>query len=176
MNSPPPQASDVTPPRVVHLEPKSIMPGDTPVDLESISDEAPSVFPALPSLQYTLYGRRLSLTIFVIGTIIDSFVLPIGLYFLLWYGFGPGNSKWHPLSASTVLEIVTAMIGGTAFWELMRRTWRLTRKDGTYRVSSATDRHSRTKLKLTAAARRLVKVVFRLVSVVVYFHLDSNRS
>ncbi|PVH97816.1 hypothetical protein DM02DRAFT_616202 [Periconia macrospinosa] len=140
-NSPPSQAFNVTPPEVVHLQPKPTMSNNAAVLSQPMLEEHPAVFPALPFLHYSMYGRRLSLTVFVIGTIIDSLVFPVGLYFILWYGFGPGNRKWHPLSASTTLTIVTATIGGTSLWQLIRRGWRLARKDSIYRPAGASRWH-----------------------------------
>ncbi|EHA57645.1 hypothetical protein MGG_05400 [Pyricularia oryzae 70-15] len=88
-----------------------------------------------PPLNFTLHGKRTGIAMFVVFTFFDSLVLPVGLYFGLWYGFGPGSPKDQPLSASVVMTIVTAIIGGASIWELLQRAWRLGRKGSRCRVS-----------------------------------------
>lgn len=88
-----------------------------------------------PPLNFTLHGKRTGIATFVVFTFFDSLVLPVGLYFGLWYGFGPGSPKDQPLSASVVMTIVTAIIGGASIWELLQRAWRLGRKGSRCRVS-----------------------------------------
>ncbi|TLS26059.1 hypothetical protein PpBr36_07876 [Pyricularia pennisetigena] len=90
-----------------------------------------------PPLNFTLHGKRTGIAMFVVFTFFDSLVLPVGLYFVLWYGFGPGNPQYHPLSATVVMTIVTAIIGGASIWELLQRAWRLGRKDSRCRVFGA---------------------------------------
>ncbi|KAK8127267.1 hypothetical protein PG984_008375 [Apiospora sp. TS-2023a] len=124
---------DVRPPGIAHLqEDKS---GDLD-DVPSSSSSPPppgqaeaALEPVPPPLNYTLRGRRSGIALFVLYTFLDSLVLPVGLYFLLWYGFGPGNPKYHPLSASTVLTIVTSAMGGASIYEMLLRAWRLCKKD-----------------------------------------------
>ncbi|KAK7981415.1 hypothetical protein PG988_003653 [Apiospora saccharicola] len=116
---------DIRPPGIAHLqEAKSSDLGDA--SSSSLSSRRPAPPPPTPSqaeaalepvpppLNYTLRGRRSGIALFVFYTFLDSLVLPVGLYFLLWYGFGPGNRKYHPLSASTVLTIVTSAMGAPA--------------------------------------------------------------
>ncbi|KAH8841644.1 hypothetical protein MCOR27_005040 [Pyricularia oryzae] len=90
-----------------------------------------------PPLNFTLHGKRTGIATFVVFTFFDSLVLPVGLYFGLWYGFGPGSPKDQPLSASVVMTIVTAIIGGASIWELLQRAWRLGRKGSRCRVFGA---------------------------------------
>ncbi|KAI1848801.1 hypothetical protein JX265_001131 [Neoarthrinium moseri] len=94
--------------------------------------------PLPPSLNYSLRDRTRSIIIFTILLVLDSALLPVGLYYGLWYGFGPGNPDYHPLSANTVFSIVTAFIGGTSILELVLRCWRLWKKDSDCRVIGAT--------------------------------------
>ncbi|TLD10147.1 hypothetical protein PgNI_06663 [Pyricularia grisea] len=90
-----------------------------------------------PSLNFTIQDKRTGIAMFVIFTFFDSLVLPVGLYFALWYGFGPGNPTNQPLSGSIVMTIVTAIIGGTSLLELLQRAWRLGKKDSRCRVFGA---------------------------------------
>lgn len=129
---------DIPPPDAVHLRGKNTILDDAPNALPPILERVPSQETTLPPLNYSLYGRRLSISQFVLYVFIDSLVLPVALYFVLWYSFGPGNPKYHPLSADTVLTIVTSVIGGTSIWELLKRAWRLGKKHSDCRVSIAT--------------------------------------
>jgi len=61
--------------------------------------------------------------------------MPIGLYFGLWYGVGPGAPKERrKLSANAVFSIVTAAIGGASILEYFLRMWSLWKKDSDCRV------------------------------------------
>ncbi|KAK8097080.1 hypothetical protein PG999_013024 [Apiospora kogelbergensis] len=92
-----------------------------------------------PRLGYTIRTRKRIWFIAIFWTIIvfDSVVMPIGLYFGLWYGVGPGNPDDERLSANTVFSIVTAAIGGASILEYFVRFWRLYRKDSTCAVLGA---------------------------------------
>lgn len=105
-------------------------------------DLAPPPFlPEPPSLNYTIRTRKLSICIFWFLVLFDSVVLPIGLYFGLWYGVGPGTNtpteRRQKLSANAVFSIVTAAVGGASILEYFVRFWRLYRKDSTCRVIGA---------------------------------------
>ncbi|KAK8054541.1 hypothetical protein PG994_009608 [Apiospora phragmitis] len=92
-----------------------------------------------PRLGYTIRTTKRIWFIAIFWTIIvfDSVVMPIGLYFGLWYGVGPGNPDDERLSANTVFSIVTAAIGGASILEYFVRFWRLYRKDSTCAVLGA---------------------------------------
>ncbi|KAK7953092.1 hypothetical protein PG988_013786 [Apiospora saccharicola] len=92
-----------------------------------------------PRLGYTIRTTKRIWFIAIFWTIIvfDSVVMPIGLYFGLWYGVGPGNPDDQRLSANTVFSIVTAAIGGASILEYFVRFWRLYRKDSTCCVLGA---------------------------------------
>ncbi|KAL1852480.1 hypothetical protein Daus18300_012161 [Diaporthe australafricana] len=66
--------------------------------------------------------------------------MPIGLYFILWYEAGPGSQEEDPLSANTVLSIVTAAIGGSSILEYFLRVWRLWKQGSDCRVIGAQSR------------------------------------
>jgi hypothetical protein len=68
--------------------------------------------------------------------IFDSTVMPVGLYFGLWYGVGPGakDPEKHKLSANAVFSIVTAAIGGASILEYFLRMWSLWKKDSNCRI------------------------------------------
>ncbi|KAK8033990.1 hypothetical protein PG993_008985 [Apiospora rasikravindrae] len=131
---------DIPAPGVAHVQHKNFVLGDAPA---AASRPAPSAIrqaalePIPPPLNYNLRGRRSGIALFVFYTFLDSLLLPVGLYFLLWYGLGPGNPKYHPLSASTVLTIVTTAIGGASIYELLLRAWRLWKKNSDCRVIGA---------------------------------------
>lgn len=101
----------------------------------------PPFRPLPPSLNYTLRTRKLSILIFWTVIIFDSVVLPIALYFGLWYGVGPGTNTPtevnEKLSANAVFSIVTAAIGGASILEYFLRFWRLYKKGSTCRVIGA---------------------------------------
>lgn len=132
-------AEDIPPLGTAHLvQDRSLALGDASAAAAAASVRRPALEPVPPPLNYTLRGRRSGIALFVFYTFLDSLALPVGLYFLLWYGFGPGNPKYHPLSASTVLTIVTTAIGGASIYELLQRGWRLWRKESDCRVSNVT--------------------------------------
>ncbi|KAJ4415982.1 hypothetical protein N0V82_007007 [Gnomoniopsis sp. IMI 355080] len=97
--------------------------------------------PKPPPLNYTLRTRKMSIFIFWSFIVFDSVVMPIGLYFGLWYGVGPGantaTEKKEVLSANAVFSIVTAAIGGASIVEYAVRFWRLYKKNSTCRVIGA---------------------------------------
>lgn len=97
--------------------------------------------PEPPPLNYTLRTRKRAIFIFWTFIIFDSVVMPIALYFGLWYGAGPGaNTPTHKgevLSANAVFSIVTAAIGGASIIEYCIRFWRLYKKNSTCRVIGA---------------------------------------
>lgn len=97
--------------------------------------------PRPPPLNYTLRTRKMAIFIFWSFIIFDSVVMPIGLYFGLWYGVGPGantpTEKKEVLSANAVFSIVTAAIGGASIVEYAVRFWRLYKKSSTCRVIGA---------------------------------------
>ncbi|KAI1843145.1 hypothetical protein JX266_010672 [Neoarthrinium moseri] len=93
--------------------------------------------PEPPKLNYTLRTRKMAIFIFWFVVVFDSTVMPIGLYFGLWYGVGPGNPANEKLSANTVFSIVTAALGGVSILEYFVRFWRLWKKDSTCRVIGA---------------------------------------
>lgn len=65
---------------------------------------------------------------------LDYAVMPIGLYFILWYDAEPGSGQKDPLSAKTVLSIVTAAIGGSSILEYFLRAWKLWKQGSDCRV------------------------------------------
>lgn len=97
--------------------------------------------PKPPPLDYTLRTRKMSIFIFWSFIVFDSVVMPIALYFGLWYGVGPGantpTEKKEVLSANAVFSIVTAAIGGASIVEYAVRFWRLWKKTSTCRVIGA---------------------------------------
>ncbi|KAH8905700.1 hypothetical protein BR93DRAFT_697316 [Coniochaeta sp. PMI_546] len=101
----------------------------------------PRFLPEPPSLNYTLRTRKLSIAIFWSLILFDSVVLPIALYFALWYGVGPGTNtpteRKQKLSANAVFSIVTAAVGGASILEYFIRLRRLWRKNSTCRVIGA---------------------------------------
>lgn len=108
---------------------------------EGILDSAPPFLPEPPSLNYTLRTRKLSIFIFWSLIVFDSVVLPVALYFALWYGVGPGTNtpteRKQKLSANAVFSIVTAAVGGASILEYFIRLRRLWRKNSTCRVIGA---------------------------------------
>lgn len=94
--------------------------------------------PEPPPLNYTLHTRKMAIFIFWSFIIFDSVIMPIALYFGLWYGVGPGGpEEKHVLSANAVFSIVTAAIGGASILEYFIRFWRLYKKSSTCRVIGA---------------------------------------
>ena len=105
------------------------------------TDSAPQVLePEPPPLNYTLKGRYMAIFIFWTFIVFDSVVMPIALYYGLWYGVGPGSvedDSDETMSANTVFSIVTAAIGGASIVEYFVRFWRLYKKGSTCRVIGA---------------------------------------
>jgi hypothetical protein len=81
---------------------------------------------APPSLEYDLRTRKRSIFIFWFLILFDSIVMPLALYFGLWYG--------TDLSPNTVFSIVTAALGGISIFEYVLRFWHLWKKGSTCRV------------------------------------------
>ncbi|KAG9571822.1 hypothetical protein KCV01_g19350, partial [Aureobasidium melanogenum] len=81
---------------------------------------------APPSLEYDLRQRKRSIFIFWFLILFDSIVMPLALYFGLWYGTN--------LSPNTVFSIVTAALGGISIFEYVLRFWHLFKKGSTCRV------------------------------------------
>jgi len=79
-----------------------------------------------PSLEYSLQGRWTYLIWFWFFIFLDSIIMPIALYYGLWYGTS--------LSPNTVFSIVTAALGGASILEYVLRFWRLFKKGSTCRV------------------------------------------
>lgn len=94
----------------------------------------PPFQPEPPRLEYSLRTRKMAIFLFWSIILFDSVVMPIALYFGLWYGVGPGNPSNEKLSANTVFSIVTAALGGASILEYFVRFWRLYKKNSTCRV------------------------------------------
>lgn len=113
--------------------------GDIPTT--SLGSGPPLLEPKPPPLNYTLRTRKMAIFIFWSFIVFDSVVMPIALYFGLWYGVGPGantpTEKKEVLSANAVFSIVTAAIGGASIVEYAVRFWRLFKKNSTCRVIGA---------------------------------------
>ncbi|CAI4212048.1 unnamed protein product [Parascedosporium putredinis] len=91
-----------------------------------------------PRLNYTLRTRKMSIFLWWSVIIFDSVVMPIALYFGLWYGVGPAAPpERQKLSANAVFSIVTAAIGGASILEYFLRMWNLWKKDSDCRVIGA---------------------------------------
>lgn len=134
---------------VAAASPAAAAPGQQ-VDLEkqeapgaqgTADSRRPEYLPEPPSLNYTLRTRKLSIAFFWSLILFDSVAIPIGLYFGLWYGVGPGANTptqyREKLSANAVFSIVTAAVGGASILEYFVRMRRLWRKDSTCRVIGA---------------------------------------
>lgn len=98
------------------------------------SDELAASYSLPPSLNYTLRDKKIRIAIFWSFIMLDCAIMPIALYFILWYDVGPGSQEKHALSASTVLSIVTAAIGGSSILEYFLRAWKLWKKASDCRV------------------------------------------
>lgn len=91
-----------------------------------------------PTLNFTLSDKKLRIFFFWCLVLVDCAVMPIGVYFLLWYKAGPGKRpRPGPLSANTVVTIVMATIGGTSVIEWLIRSWKLWKKGSDCQVCSA---------------------------------------
>ncbi|CAN8104020.1 unnamed protein product [Discula destructiva] len=113
------------------------LPGSQREFLTASAGSGPELLePKPPPLNYTLRTRKMSIFIFWSFIVFDSVVMPIALYFGLWYGVGPPAKK-QVLSANAVFSIVTAAIGGASIVEYAVRFWRLWKKGSTCRVIGA---------------------------------------
>lgn len=120
-----------------HISPKRTpAPAEAPrqYTAERNSDELAESYSLPPSLNYTLRDKKLRIAIFWCFIMLDCAVMPIGLYFILWYEAGPGSQEKHALSANTVLSIVTAAIGGSSILEYLLRAWKLWKQGSDCRV------------------------------------------
>ncbi|KAK5124049.1 hypothetical protein LTR85_002246 [Meristemomyces frigidus] len=109
-----------------------------PVSIETMQSGRDAAFePEPPPLNYSLAPRKWSLMFFWSLILIDCIAMPIGLYFGLWYGVGPGAKGKHVLSANAVFSIVTAALGGVSILEYVLRFKRLWQKGSTCRVIGA---------------------------------------
>lgn len=102
---------------------------------DTLGQEAASATPTTtitaepPSLEYSLYtpySRRWRIAFFWTLVVFDSTIMPIALYYGLWYG--------TDLSPNTVFSIVTAALGGISILEYVLRFWHLWKKGSTCRV------------------------------------------
>ena len=82
-----------------------------------------------PPLDYSLWQRKRSIGIFWGLILFDSIVMPLALYFGLWYGLTRDQ-----LSANAVFSIVTAALGGISIFEYAVRFLRLFKKGSKCRV------------------------------------------
>ncbi|KAL2068447.1 hypothetical protein VTL71DRAFT_16545 [Oculimacula yallundae] len=83
----------------------------------------------LPSLKYDLRKRKVRILIFWSMVLLDSMIIPIVLYFLLWKGSG--------LDHDTVYLIISATLAGTSILEYFWRFWLLGKKSSSCRVRGA---------------------------------------
>ncbi|OHE98428.1 hypothetical protein CORC01_06219 [Colletotrichum orchidophilum] len=94
-----------------------------------------------PPLNYSLRTRKMAIFLFWTLLLVDSTAMPIGLYYGLWYGVGPGTNtpteKKQKLTPNAVFSIVTATVGGSSIIEYFLRLWRLWRKGSKCRVIGA---------------------------------------
>lgn len=102
--------------------------------VERSSYELAESYTLPPPLNYTLRDKKLRIAIFWCFIVFDCAVMPIGLYFILWYEAGPGSGEKDALSANTALSIVTAAIGGSSILEYFLRAWRLWKQGSDCRV------------------------------------------
>lgn len=125
-----------------HCSPKRIpAPGESSEQYtgERVSNELAESYSLPPPLNYTLRDKKLRIAIFWCFIVVDCAVMPLTLYFVLWYDVGPGSEDKHALSASTVLSIVTATIGGSSILEYLLRAWKLWKKSSDCRVGWRVD-------------------------------------
>lgn len=92
----------------------------------------PAFEPEPPPLNYSLWARKWSILFWWSMILFDSIVMPIALYFGLWYGL-----TREQMSANTVFSIVTAALGGASILDYFLRFWRLWKKGSTCRVIGA---------------------------------------
>ncbi|KAJ5192592.1 hypothetical protein N7449_008734 [Penicillium cf. viridicatum] len=77
-------------------------------------------------LNYSLAKRKLRILMFWLLVLFDSFLLPIGLYYLL-----TRTTTW---SSTTIFTVLTTTLFGTFVTESLQRSWDLWRKNSTCRV------------------------------------------
>ncbi|CZS89370.1 uncharacterized protein RAG0_00774 [Rhynchosporium agropyri] len=85
-----------------------------------------STHAAFPSLEYDLASKKWRILIFWTAVILDSFAIPIILYFVLNYATS--------LEKRQVYLIISMTLFGTLILEFVQRTWRLWKKTSTCRV------------------------------------------
>ncbi|KAL2070673.1 hypothetical protein VTL71DRAFT_13699 [Oculimacula yallundae] len=89
-------------------------------------EEKEMQFRPFPSLEYDLVSKKWRILIFWTLVILDSFVIPIVLYFVLNYS--------TTLDKQQVYIIISLTLFGTLILEFIQRAWRLWRIDSTCRV------------------------------------------
>ncbi|KAJ6011706.1 hypothetical protein N7522_002061, partial [Penicillium canescens] len=80
-------------------------------------------------LNYSLAKRKLRILIFWLMVLLDSVVLPVGLYYLL-----TRTTTW---SSTTIFSVLTVTLFGTFVTESLQRSWHLWRKKSSCRVPNA---------------------------------------
>jgi hypothetical protein len=85
-----------------------------------------------PPLKYSLRVRRKSIFWFWTLIFVDCILMPIGMYFGMWYGLTRDQ-----LSANAVFSISTALLGTVSIVEYFIRFIRLWRKNSNCRVIGA---------------------------------------
>ncbi|PKS05156.1 hypothetical protein jhhlp_008523 [Lomentospora prolificans] len=116
------------------VHPVAAAPAPPAPDTDSAGPEA-MFLAEPPRLNYTLRTRKMSIFLWWSVIILDSVVMPIALYFGLWYTVGPGVPQdRQKLSANNVFTIVTAAIGGASILEYFLRMWNLWKKNSNCRV------------------------------------------
>jgi hypothetical protein len=119
-------------PELPIVERHSQVEDDGPPSMDTMVSD-PAFEPEPPALPYDLRTKKRKLWFFWIFVIIDSVLMPIGLYFGLWYSVHASGK----MSANTVFSIVTAAIGGIAIFEYFVRAWALWKKASTCRPTGA---------------------------------------
>jgi hypothetical protein len=85
-----------------------------------------------PPLNYSLRERKKAIIYFWTLIFVDCILMPIGLYFGMWYGLTRDQ-----LSANAVFSISTALLGTVSIVEYFVRFARLWRKNSNCRVIGA---------------------------------------
>lgn len=98
----------------------------------------------IPRLNYSLRERKWRIILFWSFILLDSLIMPIGLYFSLWYLVGPGAPGNQILNASQVFGILTATLCGTSILEYVIRLYDLCKRHSSCRVSVPTIAESST--------------------------------
>jgi hypothetical protein len=101
-----------------------------------------------PPLNYSLRTRRKAIFWFWFLIFVDCILMPIGMYFGMWYGLTRDQ-----LSANAVFSISTALLGTVSIVEYFVRFARLWRKNSNCRVIGA-QRHYVSTRASTASAMR----------------------